>query len=205
VSDPAVVAEAPAGRAARGVALRQWMGNPLVVAVVSTLLVSLAIPQLTRQWQDHQRALELQTSLVGSMSHSASDAVISGRMLTGGLYSGGEWQRRYNAGLRNWSVDASVVKAKLEGYFPGSSIGADWQNYVFAVTGYLQIAAPVDGRDGRVAGIRQFVGPGGIRWSVLERRDDPRFQDEYVQLGFVLLNRLDALVQDVLSEHPSGF
>jgi hypothetical protein len=181
------------------------MGNPLVVAVVSTLLVSLAIPQLTRQWQDHQRALELQTALVGSMSSSASDAVISGRMLTGGLYTGAEWQRRYNASLRQWSIDAAVVKAKLEGYFPGAGVGEDWQSYGFAVTGYLQIAAPVRGADGRIAGLKRLVPAPGIDWQVLAHRADPRFQDEYGTLGFVLLTRLDTLVQDVLRAHPSGF
>jgi hypothetical protein len=199
-----VLVEAPSRRAPRGAALREWMGNPLVVALVSTLLVSLAIPQLTRRWQDHERALELQTALVGSMSNSASDAVISGRLLTGGLYAGGEWQRRYNAALRQWSVDAAVVKAKLEGYFPGTGIGEDWQSYLFAVTGYVQIAAPVAGPDLRIGPLKRLVPAPGIDWQVLAHRSDPRFQDEYGNLGFVLLERLDTLVQAVLREHPSG-
>jgi hypothetical protein len=181
------------------------MGNPLVVAVVSTLLVSLAIPQLTRQWQDHQRALELQTSLVSSMSSSASDAVISARMLAGGLYSGGEWQRRYNAALRSWSTDSSVVKAKLEGYFPGTGIGGDWRSYGFAVTGYLQVAAPVAGADARIDSLRRLVPAAGIDWRALSRRSNPGFQEAYAVLGFALLDRLDTLVHDVLSEHPSGY
>jgi hypothetical protein len=181
------------------------MGNPLVVAVVSTLLVSLAIPQLTRQWQDHQRALELQTALVGSMSSSASDAVISARLLTGGLYTGGEWQRRYNAALRQWSIDSAVVKAKLEGYFPGSDVGEDWRRYALAVTGYVQIAAPVAGDDLRIGPLAKLVPAPGIDWRVLAQRNDRRFQDEYGNLGFALLARLDTLVQRVLAAHPRGF
>ena len=54
-------AGAAGSEGARGRALREWLGNPLIVAVVSTLLVSLVIPQLTRHWQDHQKALEIQT------------------------------------------------------------------------------------------------------------------------------------------------
>jgi hypothetical protein len=203
-SEPALAASAPRERGARSAAIREWMGNPLIVAVVGTLLASLVIPQLTQRWQDHQQGLEVQTSLVSSMSSSASDAVISARLLAGGLYTGAEWQRRYNEALRSWSVASPVIKAKLEGYFPDSTLGDDWRTYGFGVTGYLQIAAPVTGRDARIEDLRRLVGPSGIDWAVLEHRDDARFQSEYVQLGFLLLDRLDVLVERVLAGSPNG-
>src|SRR5439155_709944 len=52
-----------------------WLSNPLLVTVVAALLGSWLLPQITRQWQDHQKALEIQTGLVSDMSTAVSSAV----------------------------------------------------------------------------------------------------------------------------------
>jgi hypothetical protein len=198
-------------RAARSRALREWLGNPLVVTIVSTVLVTLVVPQLTRQWQDHQKALEIQTALVSSMSESVSDAVISGRMITSGLFPAGDAQRVYNTAIRSWSVDSSVASAKLEAYFPRTGLGEDWRRYGDVVGDYLLLTGAVDGyRPTVVAQIHDYgalprTRP-PIRWSTLAARNSgAAFQQSYVLLGFALLERRDALVQRVLGEHPTGF
>src|SRR4051794_22306675 len=198
--------EAPRQRAARGAELRQWLGNPLIVAVVSTLLVSLVIPRLTTQWQDHQKELEIQTSLVGSMSSSASSAVMAGRMLVSGLYSGREWQQVYNDAIRTWSVDGSTAGARLQAYFPGSGIGDDWGKYVAAVGDYVQLAGPSSTRAIQVEQIREVLPNLRLDWrTIVAARPVASFQRAYTVLGYALLGRRDELVRDVLEDHPSGF
>jgi hypothetical protein len=200
-------------RAPRGAQLRQWLGNPLVVTVVSAVLVSLVIPQLTRQWQDHQKALEIQTGLVGSMSESSSDAVISGRMLASRLPQGGPaaTQRLYNDAVRSWSIQGSVIRAKLEAYFPGTGLGDAWAAYANALGNYLQLSASRDRyRPQLVAAIRVYAPLPRTRppvdWRVLATQDaGDRFQQSYTLLGFALLDRRDALVRAVLDEHPASF
>lgn len=204
-TEPVVGVHVPRERGARAAELRQWLGNPLIVALVSTLLVSLVIPKLTRQWQDHQKELEIQTALVGSMSKSASDAVISGRLLASGLYQGREWQRIYNNSIRTWSVDGSVAGANLQAYFPRSDIGAEWRAYVVVVTDYLQLAGPSSSRTAQVDQIRSLVPGLRLRWRAIAAGRGQAFQDGYRALGFELLNRRDVLIAEVLAGHPSGF
>ena len=198
-------------RPARGRALREWLGNPLVVAVVSTVLVSWAIPQLTRDWQDHQKALEIQTGLVGTMSESVSDAVISGRMIASRLYPAGGAQPAYNAAVRSWAVQSSVTAAKLEAYFPDSGLGEDWRRYGDVVGDYLLLSGAVDGyRPTVVAQIQHYPDlprpQSPIRWTTLATRNSGAlFQQSFVEVGFALLERRDALVKRVLAAHPSGF
>ncbi len=201
----------PEARAARGRALRDWLGNPLIVAVVTTALASLVVPQLTRQWQDHQKALEIQTGLVSSMSKSVSDAVVSGRMIASGVFPAGGSQLAYNVAVRSWSIESSVAGAKLEAYFPGTGVGDDWRSYGDAVTNYLLLTGKVDGyRPSVVASLRAYGELPGTRppidWRALEARNaGAAFQQSYVLLGFALLDRRDTLVKRVLAEHPSGF
>jgi hypothetical protein len=211
VGEQIAAAQAPQARAARGRTLREWLGNPLIVAVATTILASLVIPQLTRQWQDHQKALEIQTALVSSMSESVSDALVSGRMIASGVFPAGGSQKAYNAAVRSWSIESSVTGAKLEAYFPGTGVGDDWRSYGNAVTNYLLLTGKVDGyRSSVVAGLRGYRELPGTRppinWRALEAQNaGVAFQRSYVLLGFALLDRRDTLVKRVLGEHPSGF
>ena len=50
--------------------LYDWLANPLLIAIVGSLLVYLVIPQLTRGWQNHAKILEVKTGLVADMSDS---------------------------------------------------------------------------------------------------------------------------------------
>lgn len=201
--------EAPQARRARAAAVREWLGNPLLVAVVSTVLAALVIPQLTRQWQDHQKALEIQTGLVGSMSQTASDAVISARLLASrGPTSAA--QGALERSTRSWSVQSSVIASKLRAYFPGTDIGDRWSAYADGVTDYLQLYASVDRyRPLVVAQIRALGLPRTsppVRWDVLTARNSgPAFVQSYTLLGFALLDRRDQLVRDVLAAHPNGY
>jgi hypothetical protein len=210
-SDPIAAVPVADVRGARSRALREWLGNPLVVTIVSTVLVTFIVPQLTRQWQDHQKALEIQTALVSSMSESVSDAVISGRMIASGLFPSGGSQRVYNTAIRSWSVDSSVAAAKLEAYFPRSGLGEDWRRYGDVIGDYLLLTGSVDDyRPAVVAQIHDYAALPRTRppidWRTLAARNSgAEFQQSFVLLGFALLERRDTLVQRVLAEHPSGF
>lgn len=149
--------------------------------------------------------LQIQTGLVGSMSRSVSDAVVSGRLLASGLYQGRQWQQVYNDTIRSWSVDGSVTGANLEAYFPGSDIGTQWRTYGFVVGDYLLLAAPSASRAEQVQEIRRYVPGLQLDWAALVRGRGQAFQDAYRDLSLALLDRRDVLIREVLAEHPSGF
>jgi hypothetical protein len=40
------------------------ISNPLVLLIVGAVISGILVPYITRQWQDHQKELELKTELV---------------------------------------------------------------------------------------------------------------------------------------------
>jgi hypothetical protein len=209
-SEEAAGAEAPREREAWSAHVRAWLGNPLVVACASAVLIYWIIPQVTRQWQDHAQVLDIQTGLVSEMSESSSDTIMTSRII-GARLSGESTQEAFNSTVRNWAVKSAVIGSKLEAYFPHSDIGKEWREYSNVVSNYIQLAATANAsRPGRVELIRRYrslprVSP-PIRWHVLATQAAGQaFQDNYELLARVLLARRDELVQRVLAAHPSGF
>jgi hypothetical protein len=43
--------------------LKSALSNPMVLLIVGAIISSFIIPYYTRQWQDHQKELELKTNL----------------------------------------------------------------------------------------------------------------------------------------------
>jgi len=197
--------------------LKSWLSNPLLVTVVAALLGSLLIPSITRKWQDHQKALEIQTGLVSEMSQSVSSTVAGSRFIAEGLVARssddprGE-QRAWNDLYRRWTTSSASIGAKLDAYF-GSKVASDWQAFSSALTDYVQLSAvPGPGRESQVQQIFDYRSRlPGVRlsrpqWILLARtRSGLTFQDAYGRLGFGLLARQNELVQQVLGSHVSGF
>src|SRR5689334_1604760 len=140
------------------------LSSPLLVTVVAALLGSLLLPQLTRQWQDHQKALEIQTDLVGQMSASVSSAVASARFVAAGLVANASQdpraeQRAWNDGDREWTTTSASIGAKLQAYF-GSRIGSEWRSFSDVVTDFVLLSAaptPAGGRADQAAEIFRYA------------------------------------------------
>jgi hypothetical protein len=193
--------------------LAQWLGNPLVVTVVAAFLGSFLIPHLTRSWQDHQKALEIKTGLVGQMSESVSDAVATGRFIAADLVSTESPQRAWNDGYRDWTTASASIGARLQAYV-GSEIGSDWRSFADVVTNFFQLSANSDSRSRRQQ-VEAVVRDPGLRRHVTFTREGraalrgPRstqdFRDAYKGLADGILQREDELVQRVLDSDVSGF
>jgi hypothetical protein len=189
------------------------------VTVVAALLGSWLLPQITRQWQDHQKALEIQTGLVSQMSESVSSAVATGRFIAAGLVAQSSAdprveQRAWNEGYRQWTTAGASIGAKLRAYL-GSRVSSEWRSFTYVVTDFFLLSAKParnSGRQDQVAEIFSYAAQlKGLHlrrqdWIVLaRRRSGPAFQASYAQLGSSLLTRRDELVQQVLDSNVSGF
>ncbi len=202
----------------RGKQLREWLANPLIVTVVAAVLVNWLIPQFTRKWQDHQKALEIKTGLVSDMSESVSSAVMTGRFIAAGLVRRSSAdprsdQRAWNDGYRAWTTSSASIGAKLEAYFAGSDQGSEWRSFANVVTDFFQLSATVDAtRSAQVDEIFAYRGlPKDLRLSAADRHvlassnSSPAFHRAYAELGRGILERRDDLVQSVLDAGVAGF
>jgi hypothetical protein len=198
--------------------LNQWLANPLLVTVVAALLVNWLIPQVTRKWQDHQKALEIKTGLVSEMSQSVSRAVMTGRFLTSGLIRQSSAdpraeQRAWNQGFQDWTTTSASIGARLEAYISGNDAAPQWRTFSNVVTDFFQLSANVN--DSRVAQVREILTYPALPKDVqLSRKDwvtlasassGAAFQRAYAELGRGILERRDELVHTVLDSGVSGF
>lgn len=189
------------------------LASPLLVTVVAALLGSWLIPQLTRDWQDHQEALGIKTGLVAQMSESASGAVATGRFIASDLVPAAEQQREWNTAYRQWTTASAATGAKLRAYV-GQEIGADWTAFADAVTNFLLLGTNTDARSRRLQAtairrdgdLRRNVNLSAEGWVALESaKTTPEFQLVYAEVARGILARRDELVQRVLDADISGF
>jgi hypothetical protein len=195
--------------------LSHGLAHPFVIAVVIALLGNFLIPNFTRKWQDHQKALEIKTGLVSDMGESISDAVMSGRFISAGLVSRSSSdpradQRAFNDGYRAWTTSNASIGAKIQAYF-GNDLGSQWRKFANVVTDYFQLSAtPGGGRKDQVQEILTYRELPSVVLSNAERRalvksnSSATFQNAYGQLGRAMLARGDELVQGVLDSGVSG-
>jgi hypothetical protein len=191
--------------------LRSWLSSPLLVAVVAALLGSLLIPSITRNWQNHQKALEIQTGLVSDMSQSVSSAVANSRFIAAGLVARPSSQQAWNDLYRDWTTSGASIGARIRAYF-GPTVANDWQAYTYALTDFVGLSVPSADRRSQVEEIyayRNHLGGAKLtrrQWLTLAGNPGSGdFETAYAQLGRALLARQDELVQQVLASHVSGF
>jgi hypothetical protein len=198
--------------------LGSWLSNPLLITVVAALLGSWLIPQLTRDWQDHQKALEIKTGLVSEMSKSVGDAVATSRFIASGLIAGAEAdphaeQRAWNSAYRDWTSASASIGAKLEAYV-GAQVGSEWRSFADAVENVVLLSARNDLRSRRLqveriyddANVRRLAGLTVKEWRQLAQpRSSLAFRRSYEHVTRALLARRDELVERVLDSDVSGF
>jgi hypothetical protein len=128
-------------------ALRRVLVHPLFLLVVGGLISALIATTLTQRWQDRQRALDVQTTLVAEMTEASENMLLA---LTRGrdeivdsfvnapapqVSASGIAKRlpatnraiaNLDASRRTWLVRQAVIGSRLRAYYRGGSIPAEW-------------------------------------------------------------------------------
>jgi hypothetical protein len=195
--------------------LYDWLANPLLIAVVGSVLVYWLIPHFTRGWQDHAKILEVKTNLVADMSDSVGNATMTGRFIASGLIGKATddpnaTQRAFNDAYQKWTVESAVIASRLAAYFPGSDLASKWRSYSNVVTDFLQLSARGQRADRasqlvEVASYFPKLRKRGKAWWTALLEVGPTFQENYRDLSLAVLGERDMFVQSVLDSDASGF
>jgi hypothetical protein len=112
--------------------------TPIVVTLLGIALSAWLLPAITRQWDDRQKAHELQAAIITDMASATSGMLTRGeerhaRELAEGL--GRRQRAAANQGVRSieWSQASLQLEARLHAYFPRRIVEA-WQLYSYFVT-----------------------------------------------------------------------
>ena len=145
--------------------------TPILILAVGTVLTFLAgfvTQELTTRSQNHQKRLELKTSLASEIDRSFTTAVGIARSVgTGTVFSStGEPVTRagfaaaYNRGLGEWQINSAGVTAELSARFDRPLVDT-WREYSQAVANLFRVAAVqppgTDERLSIVSALRRYV------------------------------------------------
>jgi|GEM_PF-3162909 hypothetical protein len=209
--------------------LKQPAVIPAVLSVVGGLAVAFLGPWVARGVQNHEKSLEVRTTLATDMSKSFTMAVGSGQRVASGLIYGPTGNRKrnaavaqaaYNAGLGQWQVDGGRITAELTARYRGDAVVQQWRLYRLAVTRFYRLSAvlPTGQRRYFVRYVRSYFEqmktvpwaanalPKNVKWGALERttkfRSHLSYRQTYDKLSTSFLSLGDAFVGEVVKLHP---
>ena len=102
----------------------------VTVTLLGVALTAWLLPAFTRQWDDRQRAHELEVGLVSEIAAATADAVTTGETLQ---TQAGVTKSPRALAHRQWSTAALRLDGRLRAYFPDSTVVAAWQIYAYAL------------------------------------------------------------------------
>jgi hypothetical protein len=199
-----------------------------VLGLVATLLGAVVGPMMTTRAQNHEKSLDVRTTLATDMSKSFTTAVGAGQRVASGLIYGPTGDRRrnaaavqaaYNSGLGRWQVDGGRIAAELSARYTGTVV-EEWKRYRFAITRFYRLSAALPGDERRlfVADVQSYFDrmkivtwaasaiPAKVDWPALRQtrkfRKSPRYRKAYDALSNSFLSIGDAFVNQVLKLQP---
>jgi hypothetical protein len=207
--------------------------SPAVAAALLSGVIAVVVafigPTLARTWQNHEKALEVRTTLATDMSKSFTMAVGAGQRVASGLIYGPTGDRHrnaavvqaaYNAGLGQWQVDGGRITAELSARYSDGEILHEWRLYRLAVTRFYRLSAALPGYERRafVRDVRLYFKhmktkpwattalPKKMKWGALQKtkkfRKSAPYRRAYDKLSTSFLSLGDAFVGEVLKLHP---
>lgn len=137
--------------------------------MVGAGITGLLLPDITNQWQNHQKELELKTDLANQISRAVANMIISGRLIQiTGFINSSDYGSAYIA----WETAKSTIGSQIEAYFPNTQIKQEWDNLSTAVTEFVNLnpqlipnqnpseyAAKVCTRIDHVLNVKQYLQP----------------------------------------------
>lgn len=101
--------------------------KPLLVTLVGLLLSAWLLPAITRQWDDRQKAHELQAGLVSDMADATARMIVrADSVRTRG-------SRNSVVGASDWARSSLIIEARMKAYFPQRIVDG-WQLYSYFVS-----------------------------------------------------------------------
>jgi hypothetical protein len=109
---------------------RRWKILGWIAGVVVTAWF---LPALSHQWDDRQRAREVQAAIVTKIGRATTEALVTSQALVAGRLPhtrrGGFNAQAFNTIDLNWERERAEIEAQLEAYFPSSDLPSLWRDY----------------------------------------------------------------------------
>ena len=171
--------------------LTRALSHPLLLLLVGALISALVVPVFTQRWQEHQRELEIQTSLVSELTRSSSAFMTVVRLRL--QDPAGEGQDLDEA-WRRWRTDSAVTRARLRASYAEHDLVLEWEALDEAMSGFYSFARFADGVNHTPVNLEGFL-------AIVNGALGSRAANEYGAM-LAVDDSVDQLVARVLAKAP---
>jgi hypothetical protein len=147
---------------------------PLLAVLLTAVLSGYVVPRITRSWQDHQKELEMKTSLVEEVSDAVLQFIIAMQFAERKVST----QEAFDEAYRRWEVKRAVLIGKLRVYFRDPTIAQEFESFSDAVSDFYALTGIYhpEYRARQIEKLKSYFGNAATNWERLsdqeERRDD---------------------------------
>jgi hypothetical protein len=182
----------------------------LVLLVAGAVLSSIVIPVFTRRWQNHQKELELKTSLVTEITQVVTSLVVAVQF--GELGAKSQSQKEFDAAYREWETGSAVIASKLRGYFPGTALAHDWDDLAGLTTNFYALTGRGDRKEQFLSELLGKLRSAGTTLDSDAEGDFARlatlgvvsgYRRDWAELKAYVLARKDAIIRGILDSRSA--
>lgn len=120
------------------------ISHPFILLIIGALVSSLLIPYYTRQWQDHQKELELKTDLSDQINKAISNMVTTARYnLIPAIFTQKDYNTKWFNAYEDWISSSKIIGSRIKSYFSNDQILQNWNNLSSATTEFVGLSEGV--------------------------------------------------------------
>ena len=125
---------------------KEILSNQCLLLIVGGILTGLLIPYITTQWQNHEKELEIKTSLVSKISEYVTRMLMAIQFVevsqSRGINSS-LTNEEYDNEYRDWKINSDIIQSQINAYFPSIDIDKNWKKFSNAVENFYALSGTV--------------------------------------------------------------
>jgi hypothetical protein len=180
--------------------IEKRLSNPLLLLVVGAGITGLLVPYITNQWQNHEKELELKTSLVTRISEAVSRALTAAQFTNARLPAVVDYYQSYH----DWETAHSAIGSYIRAYFPNTHLGEEWDEYANITTSLIRLSAnnSMSEKEQLVGQIQEYFSScsNNINWNALLDVNDIRFRNEDFRYNWFIVKEQVILAKNNISQ-----
>ena len=123
--------------------VKEILSNPFLLLIVGGILTGLLIPFITTQWQNHEKELEIKTSLVSKISEYGTRMLMAIQFVEVSQTRGTNshlTNEEYDNEYRDWKINSDILQSQISAYFPNTNIDKNWKKFSNAVENFYALS-----------------------------------------------------------------